>query len=431
MKNLLKDFTLQKVLRQLSEKTMDLLLSTKAGVSNADAAAIRKGEKNKTDVLKKFVEIFRENGECLRILRMAFFFHQNRSAFLSLRAYLAQKEVPIDEKCLSECKSLADQSVALCLSHRDAVAEHFIMCIHTHQSRQYLSRRNDYVNTEIKISLAELPIEKLKDQLLNELKELRGSKFCGIRSFEHQDKIFLIMEFDDLPSHAREFIEGKSTPEDQFRKLALDLTYVFDKNRNAVDVIADTGELRLIMHQACALAIYGQADIIAKPRKNEIFDLGKLFEYVTLGKPLAFDVQDSEVIGEHAFVEELRIARTEHPFWQIALNIKIPANHKDVQRDWVKEIQSIASIVNMKDEPGGRWHKSYTQVVSATLVVIYWDDFEKKEASKRITVNSSGGTNLGYSDEDERIKEFLRHVKLLKEAPILQVSMDEVDEEAA
>lgn len=414
MKDLLKDFTIKKALRQLSHESIDILLTAKANYTAEALAEIRGGKpkKPKTAVLEALAAIVRDSPDCVRALRVAYFFHKERGAFVGLRSYFASKNVTADWEHISQGKSEAEQSLLLYLKHMETVADYFIICIHTHQGKSYCSCRADYATVE-SILPTEVVLAKLKEALLGAMKDERGSRYCGTRSFEHDGKVFLMLELDDLPSHQREFEDGKDAPEDKFRRLALDLVYVFDPARKTVETIAETAELRVLMHRTCAAVVYSQQDIPARPPKNEIFDLQKLLEYVLAGKPLTALNTKSNV--KQAYLDNLRIGRSKPPYWEVSLSLKIPANHSALQRDWAKEAHNLAkSVVSVKDDPGGWWHKSYIQATHAELVVVYWDTVEEKEISKKVTVNSSGGTNLNHTPEDEGIKVFLRESGLLK-----------------
>jgi hypothetical protein len=54
------------------------------------------------------------------------------------------------------------------------------------------------------------------------------------------------------------------------------------------------------------------------------------------------------------------------------------------------------------------------EATQAVIFVVYWDALEKKDVSQKVTVNSSGNTNLGHDETDENIKRFFREIKLLK-----------------
>lgn len=413
MKDLLKDFTIKKALRQLSDESIDLLLTTKAGCNVEAIVEIRgeKTKKNKTAVLDSITAIARDHPDCVRALRVAYFFHKNRSAFIGVRSYFISKNIEADWDRISKGKSEAEQTIILFLEHNNTIADYFVICIHTHQGKSYCSCRTDYVASD------NLPTEStlasLASTLLDGMKNERGSRYCGTRSFKHDGKIFLMLEFDDLPSHQREFEDGKDAAEDKFRRLALDLIYVFDPKSQTVETIAETAEIRLLMHRVCAATVFNQQVIASRPPKNEIFNLHKLLEYALAGTPIS--VQNSKSNVKQMYLDGIRIRRNKYPYWEIALSLKIPSNHAELQNDWVKDAHSLLkSVVNLHDDPRGWWHKSYIHATHVDLFVVYWDDTENKELSKKITVNSSGGTNLGHTPEDEGIKIFLRENSLLK-----------------
>lgn len=296
------------------------------------------------------------------------------------------------------------------------VGEYFVMGLHTQQSRMYCSCRNDYTEGSVQTPDAGT-LEALKARLLDSLHHDRGSQFSDARSFSYDGKTFLMLEFDDLPSYQREYEKNEGKPVERYPRLALGLVYVFDTRNKTIDTIAETPELRLQMHQVCAEVIYKKNNINARPPKNEIFDLQALFDAVIAGKPLALALPVSGTGVRQAFVGSLRVQRTKPPFWEATLNIKIPKNHLEQEqpRDWVQEIRDCTnSRINTKPEPGGWWHRSYVEATQAEMFVVYRDDAEKKDISQKVTVNSSGGTNLGHDETDENIKRFFRQIKLLR-----------------
>jgi hypothetical protein len=109
---------------------IDTLPTKKANVSEETLVSIRKAGKNKTAILEAITGVSRENPDCIRVLRIAYFFHKNRSACIGLRTYLTNKKRPVDWNHVSAAKSEAVQAVLLSLEHADPVADYFIICIH-------------------------------------------------------------------------------------------------------------------------------------------------------------------------------------------------------------------------------------------------------------------------------------------------------------
>lgn len=410
MKDLLKDFKTQSVLRQLSDQTIDLLVARFCDDPKPDLKNIRK-DKKKRDILQAITEAISDYPHCIRALRVAHFFHKERKAFINLRPFLLHKEAQVDWAKIDAGKSEAEQAILLYLEQENLVGDFFVMCLHTQQNKMYCSCRNDYTEGDVKAPDAST-LEALKDKLLTSLHRDRGSRFSDTRSFSYDNKTFFMLEFDDLPSYQREYEDGEDKPVDKYPRLALGLVYVFDAQNKTIDTFAETPDLRLQMHQVCAEVIYKKTAIDARPPKNEIFDLQALLNAVIAGTSLASPKSDTGV--RQAFVGSLRVQRTKHPYWEMTLNIKISQNHLKQQVDMVQEIQNIARVINTKPDPGGWWHHSYVEATHAEMFVVYWDAAEQKELSKKVGVNSAGGTSLGHDETDENIKRFFREIKLLK-----------------
>lgn len=413
MKDLLKDFKIQRVLSQLSDSTIDLLVTRFFDDPKPDLKILREDKKKKA-ISQTLAERISNQPRCVRVLRVAHFFHKERNAFIGLRPFLSHNEVQVDWSKIDVGKSEAEQTVLLYIEQEKLVGDFFVMCLHTQQSRMYCSCRNDYTGGEVQAP-DEKVLDALKTKLLASIHRDRGSRYSDVRSFSHDDKTFLMLEFDDLPSYQREYEKNEGKPVERYPRLALGLVYVFDTRNKTIDTIAETPELRLQMHQVCAEVIYKKTSINARPPKNEIFDLQALLDAVIAGKPLSADI--SEIGVKQAFVGSLRVQRTKPPFWETAVNIRIPKTHLEQEqpRDWVKEIRDCAnSRINTKPDPGGWWHRSYVEVTHAEMFVVYWDAAEKKDVSLKITVNSSGGTSLGHDETDENIKRFFRQIKLLR-----------------
>ena len=412
MKDLLKDFKIQRVLNQLSDQTIDLLVAKFCDEPKPDLQNIRK-DKKKRDTAQALAEAISDHPRCIRALRVAHFFHKERSAFTGLRPFLSgHNDMQVDWTKIDAGKSEAEQAVLLYMEQEKLVGDYFVMCLHTQQSKMYCSCRNDYAGSEVQAPDAHA-LDALKTKLLASLHRDRGCRFSDTRSFSNDGKTFFMLEFDDLPSYQREYEKDK--PVEKYPRLALGLVYVFDTRNKTIDTIADTPEIRLQMHQVCAEVIYGKKEIDARPPKNEIFDLQALLNAVLEGKPLSAAMSDTGV--KQAFVASLRVQRTKPPFWETSLNIRIPKNHleQETPRDWVKEIRDCAnSRINTKPDPGGWWHRSYVEATHAEMFVVCWDAAEKKDVSMKVTVNSSGGTSLGHDETDENIKRFFREIKLLK-----------------
>lgn len=422
MKDLLKKFTIQQTLNQLSDSTIDLLITKLCDEPKPDLAAIRK-DKKKRDKSQAIAEVMSDQPRCVRALRVAYFFHKNRSAFAGLRPFLStRQDAIIDWQKIDAGQSAAEQSLLLYMAQETHVADYFVICLHTQQTATYCSCRIDYADGSVKAPDS-TALDKLKTKLLTSLHRDRGSQFSDARSFSHDDKTFLMLEFDDLPSHQREYIKGQDKPVDKYPRLALGLTYVFDTHNNTIDTIAETPEIRLLMHQVCAEVIYSKTGIAERPPKNETFDLEALLDAVTNGTPLAQPNSSTGV--RQVFVSSLKLKRTKPPFWETMANIKMPTKHLEQQRDWVQEIQNCAnSRINTKSEPGGWWHRSYVEATQADLFAVYWDSTQNKEVSEKITVNSSGGTSLRHDSHHEKIKQFLRELGLLKQSNQIKLPIE-------
>lgn len=242
MKDLLKDFNIESVIRHLSDQTIDLLVSRKCDNSKPDLAVLRK-DKKKRAAQKAIAEVLCQHPQCFRVLRVAFFFHKNPSSFIGLRSYLAEHcEEKVDWSRIDAAKSEAEQTVLLFLEQEGHVHEYFIMCLHTQQGKMYCSCRKDYTNGQVSTPNQET-LETLKEKLLTGLQHERGSQFSNTRSFSHEGKTFLLLEFDDLPTHHREFEKDKKQFVDRYPRLALDLVYVFDTRNKTIDTIAETPEI--------------------------------------------------------------------------------------------------------------------------------------------------------------------------------------------
>jgi hypothetical protein len=411
MKDLLKGFTIQRVLRQISDQTVDLLVEKFCSDPKPDLKSFRQHHKKK-DILQALTEAVSDHPRCIRALRVAYFFHKERSAFTGLRPFLSvHNETQVDWEKIDAGKSEAEQALLLYMEQEQLVADFFVMCLHTQQSKTYCSCRNDYAEGEVQAPDSQT-LDALKTKLLTSLHRDRGCRFSDTRLFRNDGKTFFMLEFDDLPSYQREYENGEDKLVDKYPRLALGLMYVFDTRNKTIDAIADTPEIRLQMHQVCAEVVYGKKEIDARPPKNEVFDLQALLDDVIAGKPLTSPMSDTGV--KQAFVNALSIKRTQHPYWEMKLNIKIPKNFMETQDDRIKEIQNLAKVINTKTDTGGWWHRSYVEATRAEMFVVYWDATEKKDVSLKVTVNSSGGTSLGHDETDENIKRFFRAIRLLK-----------------
>ena len=304
MKDLLKDFKIQSVLRQLSPQTIDLLVERFCNEPKPDLKSIR-NDKKKRDVLQAITEAVSDHSHCVRALRVAHFFQKNRDAFLRLRPYLTEHcEQEIEWGKIDGVKKDVDQVVLLYMEQERQVGDYFVMCLHTQQSKMYCSCRNDYAGGVVQAPDAKT-LDALKTKLLASIHRDRGSRYSDTRSFSHDGKTFLMLEFDDLPSYQREYENDK--PVEKYPRLALGLVYVFDTHNKTIDTIAETPEIRLQMHQVCAEVIYKKTAIDARPPKNEIFDLQALLNAVIEGTSLISPLSDTGV--KQAFVSLNRTYR--------------------------------------------------------------------------------------------------------------------------
>ena len=70
MKDLLKDFKIQRVLNQLSDQTIDLLVAKFCDEPLPDLASLRKNKK-KRDIAQALAEAISDHPRCIRALRVA------------------------------------------------------------------------------------------------------------------------------------------------------------------------------------------------------------------------------------------------------------------------------------------------------------------------------------------------------------------------
>lgn len=246
MKDPLKNFNVEKTLKQLSDATIDLLFTSQAGIAEEEINKLRQLASKKT-VLEYQIDVALDSLNCYRILRTAHFFHQHSDKVPALCTYLAGKGVTLSE---AKQKSHADHVCQLYLAHSQHVADYFTISLHTCQSKRYMQRRTDYIDPQTPPETAKDKLTEIADRLLDELKTERSTAKKKLRQFEHEGKLFAIMEFNDTPTVTREF--DKDQPQDQFRRFALDLTFVFDLESGAIDVIADGADTSgFYRHRAC------------------------------------------------------------------------------------------------------------------------------------------------------------------------------------
>jgi len=408
MKDPLKNFNAEKTLKQLSDSTIDQLLTSQAGIAESEITAQRQAA-NKKALLEYQTNVAVNNLSCYKVLRTAFFFHQHSVKVPSLCAYLTSKGAALSD---TKPKSHADHVCQLYLAHPQHVAEYFTICLHTCQSKRYMQRRDDYIDPAISAETAKTKLTEMADKLVDQLKTERGTAKKQLSHFEHEDKLFAIMEFNDTPTVTREF--DKDQPQDQFRRFALDLTFVFDLKTGAVDVIANTTELRQKMHRTAAAVIYGKESIPAHPPKNEVFDLQKLMELIDSQTPIAHPTSKSGVVA--IYVNELTLRQISFPNMKFTVRSGTMPKVGEARTDFVKNAHDmLTSLVDTRGEASGWRRKSNMELTHAELIALYWDQTEKKDMSKAFTINSTGNTNLGHDDVDESIKQFLREVRLLKE----------------
>jgi hypothetical protein len=257
MKDLLKDFKIQSVLSKLSDQTINLLVAKFCNEPKPDLKGIRKGKK-KRGILQAISEAVADHPHCIRALRVAHFFHKDRSAFTGLRPYLSgHNEILVDWEKIDAGKAEAEQAALLYIEQEKLVGDYFVMCLHTQQSKMYCSCRNDYMEGEVQAP-DENVLDALKEKLLASLHRDRGCRFSHARSFSSDRKTFFMLEFDDLPSYQREYEDGAVEPVNKHPRLAIGLVYVFDTRNKTIDTIAETPEIRLQMHQVCAEIVYGK-----------------------------------------------------------------------------------------------------------------------------------------------------------------------------
>jgi len=113
MKDLLKDFKIQRVLNQLSDSTIDLLVAKFCDEPKPDLKSLRK-DKKKRDIAQALAKAISDHPRCIRALRVAHFFHKERSAFIGLRPFLSvQNGAQIDWSKIDAGKSEAEQAILL------------------------------------------------------------------------------------------------------------------------------------------------------------------------------------------------------------------------------------------------------------------------------------------------------------------------------
>lgn len=113
MKDLLKNFKIQRVLNQLSDQTIDLLVARFCDESKPDLKILRKDKKKKA-ISQTLAELISDHPRCVRALRVAHFFHKERSAFIGLRPFLSShNELRIDWEKIDAGKSEAEQVLLL------------------------------------------------------------------------------------------------------------------------------------------------------------------------------------------------------------------------------------------------------------------------------------------------------------------------------
>ena len=410
MKDLLKDFNIRKSFNKISENIIyELMNEAKIDVEAVkDLRASHKKQKSFHDELAKFIENQSEEKAlfCYRVLRIAYFFQEYRKSFIDLSHYICLKHGSIEENITSDCKSEAEQVIRLYRHYGESVREYFIISLFAQQSNRYHLLRNDYSDDCSGIDKDKCKL--LQTELLAVLKESRGCKHYAMQTFEYDDKLFVLFDFEDLPAETKEFSEGK--PIERYITPSLQLAYSFNNKDNSVEVVGDNAVTRNLMHQTSAKVLFGKNGIPAKQAINEIYDLSKLLDIIVSGQPITIDNPDDFQITT-VIVSVLRLKRKQYPFWGKQLDVKFSVKDVDKANDFSTAMQDMAKHEIEKNK---YWQREAIEADHATLFAVYHDTLENRKVAKPFKINSNGGGTLEHSVEDEEIKRFLRAAGILR-----------------
>lgn len=412
MKDLLKDFDVKKTLRQLSDESRWSLLKY-IGLEDAILQQLTSSEhRTKTKRIDEIADLLAGSPEHIarayRLLRIIAFFHHHRAILSELVDYVCTKSSsPIDNTALEACLSEADQVTTLLIHDETSVREYFLIAQHTQQSNRYWKFRSDYY--EEGSTVDETSLETIKYDLIASLKqEGRGSE-CHIQQFTHENKEFYFFDLEDSPMLAREW-ENKQVNE-RFTRPVMEIAMVIDRTSGGINILAPNAKTRATMHAICAKTIFQQETIPVHAPDNDVYDLEALLDSILqrdgihVVHPEAFTIQQ-------VYINQLRIQQRSFPFWELTLNLRIPA--KKATEDHRSDMtQMLKSLMWKGEDKGYGWQLSNIKATKANMVAVFLDLNEKKLISQAFAISAKGESNLQHSAQDEAIKHYLRAAGLL------------------
>ncbi len=411
MKNPFKDFTIPKTLKLLSVDGIYEVCGYFDFEFITKHAELR-NKKSKT-LLQEAAHAFLTSTQDIEhkaysLLRVGYFFHQQRKAVPNLIKYVTSKGCTIDQDMLKFCNTEAEQVIRLGILYPVPVHEYFIISLHTSPSKRYWQRR--YYSGE-NFPADQTIFDALRDEVKDILVAQGRGHACQMTQFEHEGKRYLIMDLQDSPTASREWEQDKIV--ERFTKPVMEIVFLLDAKAHSVDVMAEDTAMRSAMHQACASVLFGK-NVESKPKDNEIYDLEALQKLVAGNQPLSVTYPQQYKV-EKIFPQAIRITRQNFPYWENTLNLRL-SKKSILEKDHSGDMHRMLKTIVWLDNPDkGFWQLNGIKITHAEMVAVYWDDFEQQRISKTFTINSKGESNLHHEPEDEEIRRFLRGADILKE----------------
>jgi hypothetical protein len=393
MSNLLKNFTLERVISSVSPKVLqDYFHNKNLFMDIEDFAKIKK--QNKADAYKEhIVERVIKLGDIAGAIVNDFkqiYILSKKAAYLALIDNIRQQQkykYLIEHLTDGSLESDYDKLFFLVHKEPDFIHDFYLVYSLNVHTEGFWNRRHSNIPTREENIIPE-EIKALEDEIKRSLKEQTRGKNCKVQhvAFDGKDHFFALAE--DLPITMAHWKNDSS--EYILLRPSFEIAFVYDKNLGELDVCCEEGgkKIRTQMQLSFARAVLGQ-EIPEQQKDDEAYDLKLILDQLLKNKQVEFYLHVSKNIKD-IFIRSIKFQgrgyRRDNITLDTALNERVSTilyNHSCCHSNTHQEIELKTILSESLETPVIEEPINTTSTTSSTHI----------QTDKNTTTNSKTNFN--------------------------------------
>ena len=412
MANLLKNFTLQKVISDTSPEVLQEYFHSKNLLQEIeDFPKFKKNEKAenyKIYISDKILELQSDPGRVISDFQKVITLTREKalqSLFVRM-GYIEKYKHLINDINTLQIENNYDKVFYFLGKEPEFIKQFYLIFSLKSHTESYWNRRHTDIITRHKDITAD-EIASLKEAIQETLKKTGRGHNCNIQHiiFDGKDHLFVMAE--DTPMTMP--LWRGNIAEEELIKPCFDVAFVYDRHEGALDICCIKGgaPFKNKMQLAFSKAALGK-EITELQEDDEVYDLENILQQLLNNKKVDFHTSVGKNIND-IFIRSMRLKgknfRNSKPTLDTGLNDRYSEEQDDIYSelvDFTKINEVSTNTVDIHD----------LEISWLECRVIYYDETTKENARKKFNISGRSGCNLGFENVDKEIRECLKKAKI-------------------